>query len=125
MKKNYLKWDECVNLKEVNALIGLKHPNIVTLNELILTSENELNMIFEYIGINLYEYMTKQSREISEVKIRNIIYQVLQGLAHMHKENYFHRDMKPENILIHGDIVKIADFGYLNKRKYICLKFIT
>ncbi len=117
MKKKYLKWDECVNLKEVNALIGLKHPNIVTLNELILTSENELNMIFEYIGINLYEYMTKQSREISEVKIRNIIYQVLQGLAHMHKENYFHRDMKPENILINEDNVKIADFGLAKETK--------
>ena len=38
--------------------------------------------------------------------------QVLQGLAFMHKHGYFHRDMKPENLLCMGpDLVKIADFG--------------
>jgi serine/threonine protein kinase len=37
---------------------------------------------------------------------------VLQGLAFMHKHGYFHRDMKPENLLCTGpDVVKIADFG--------------
>lgn len=37
---------------------------------------------------------------------------MLQGLAFMHKHGYFHRDMKPENLLCMGpDVVKIADFG--------------
>ena len=110
MKKKYLKWEECLNLKEIKALIGLKHSNIVTLNEIVL-SNNELNLIFEFIGINLYEFMSNQTKEIPEIKIRNIIYQILQGLCYMHKQNYFHRDMKPENILINEDNVKIADFG--------------
>jgi serine/threonine protein kinase len=110
MKKKYTNWEECQSLKEVKALVGLKHSNIVTMKELIL-SKSELNLIFEYIGINLYEYMTKQTREIPEMKIRNIIYQILQGLSYMHKQNFFHRDMKPENILISEEEVKIADFG--------------
>lgn len=110
MKKKYTKWEECLNLKEVKALVGLKHPNIVTLQELIL-NDNDLHLIFEFIGVNLYEFMSSQNREIPELKIRNIIYQILQGLAYMHKQNFFHRDMKPENILIKDDIVKIADFG--------------
>ena len=29
----------------------------------------------------------------------------------MHKHGFFHRDMKPENLLVNGDDVKIADFG--------------
>ena len=29
----------------------------------------------------------------------------------MHKHGFFHRDMKPENLLVKGDLVKIADFG--------------
>jgi protein kinase len=29
----------------------------------------------------------------------------------MHKHGFFHRDMKPENLLVKTDAVKIADFG--------------
>ena len=32
-------------------------------------------------------------------RVRNWMYQILQGLAYMHKQGYFHRDMKPENLL--------------------------
>ena len=48
---------------------------------------------------------------MSEEKIKDIIYQSLQGLAFMHKYGFFHRDIKPENILLSKDKVKIADFG--------------
>ena len=36
---------------------------------------------------------------------------MLLGLFHMHKYGFFHRDMKPENLLLTGKKVKIADFG--------------
>ena len=111
MKKIYPNWSECLDLNEIKSLVGLRHPNIVTLRELILTNNNQLHLIFEYLDLNLYEYMTKQNRDIAETKIRNIIFQILQGLHYMHKQNFFHRDMKPENILINDDHVKIADFG--------------
>ena len=29
----------------------------------------------------------------------------------MHKNGFFHRDVKPENMLVKGDVVKVADFG--------------
>ncbi len=37
--------------------------------------------------------------------------QTMLGLAYMHKHGFFHRDMKPENLLAKGEAVKIADFG--------------
>ena len=41
-----------------------------------------------------------------------MMFQMLQGMAYMHKHGFFHRDMKPENVLCNGpDLVKIADFG--------------
>ena len=47
-----------------------------------------------------------------EKEIRNLIYQCTKGLAYMHKQGYFHRDMKPENLLItESKQLKIADFG--------------
>jgi serine/threonine protein kinase len=88
----------------------LNHPNIVKLRE-VIRADDELYMVFECMESNLYEMMKGRDRHLPESKIRNIMYQVFQGLAFMHKNGFFHRDIKPENMLCRGDVVKIADFG--------------
>lgn len=53
-----------------------------------------------------------REKPFAEPIIRNILYQILQGLSFMHKHGFFHRDIKPENLLCNGpDLIKIADFG--------------
>ena len=52
-----------------------------------------------------------EPKHLPEERIKEIVYQTLQGLAFMHKYGFFHRDIKPENILLLNDKVKIADFG--------------
>lgn len=111
MKKKYYSWDECLNLREVKSLRKLNHVNIVKLREVIRENDN-LYFVFEFMKENLYQMMKDRDKLIPEATVRNIIYQILQGLAFMHKNGYFHRDMKPENLLCSGpDLVKIADFG--------------
>ena len=44
-------------------------------------------------------------------QIKNVMTQVLTGLAFIHERGYFHRDLKPENLLYHDGVTKIADFG--------------
>ncbi|XP_058878672.1 serine/threonine-protein kinase MAK-like isoform X6 [Acipenser ruthenus] len=40
------------------------------------------------------------------------MFQVISGLAFVHKHGFFHRDMKPENLLCMGpEFIKIGDFG--------------
>lgn len=39
--------------------------------------------------------MRDRQNPFTEGEIRNFMSQVLQGLAYMHKNGYFHRDLKP------------------------------
>ncbi|KAJ0397101.1 hypothetical protein ATCC90586_009146 [Pythium insidiosum] len=110
MKKKFYSWEECMQLREVMSLKKLNHPNIIKLKE-VIRENDELYFVFEYMENNLYECMKKRDRHFPESKIRNLMYQMLQGLAFMHKHSFFHRDIKPENMLVKGDIVKVADFG--------------
>ncbi|KAL8589021.1 hypothetical protein ACOMHN_048002 [Nucella lapillus] len=111
MKKKYYSWDECLSLREVKSLRKLNHPNIVKLKEVI--RENDLlYFVFEFMKENLYQLIKDRDKLLPESIIRNIMYQVLQGLSFMHKHGFFHRDLKPENLLCSGTgLVKLADFG--------------
>ncbi|KAJ3136351.1 hypothetical protein HK101_004021, partial [Irineochytrium annulatum] len=142
MKKKFLTWEECTQLREVKLAVCLDyhdliaafsvwsqslaklndHVNIIRLKEVIRNPVNdELNFVFEYMEGNLYQKMSERSGQLfSEEEVKKLIFQVLQGLMHMHKHGFFHRDMKPENLLMTGDVVKIADFGLARetRRRY-------
>eukprot|EP00887_Chlorella_sp_A99_P006950 scaffold2.g6950.t1 len=111
MKRRYHSWEECLALREVRGLRRLRHPCIVRLRE-VVRERDELFFVFEYMDCNLYQLMKDRDRYFPEARVRNWVFQVLQGLAYMHRQGLFHRDMKPENLLVHsGDTIKIADLG--------------
>ncbi|CAL8321130.1 unnamed protein product [Boreogadus saida] len=111
MKRKFYSWEECMNLREVKSLKKLNHANVVKLKEVIRENDN-LYFVFEYMKENLYQLMKDRNKLFPESVIRNISFQILQGLCFMHKHGFFHRDMKPENLLCMGpELVKIADFG--------------
>ncbi|NWW92682.1 MAK kinase, partial [Rhynochetos jubatus] len=111
MKKKFYSWEECMNLREVKSLKKLNHANVIKLKEVIRENDH-LYFVFEYMKENLYQLMKDRNKLFPESMVRNMTYQILQGLAFIHKHGYFHRDMKPENILCVGpELVKIADFG--------------
>ena len=84
MKKKYYTWEECMSLREIKSLQKIRHPNIVRLKE-VIREDNNLYMIFEFMNENLYELMKKRDRLFPEQTVKSIIFQVMQGLAYMHK----------------------------------------
>ncbi|XP_036887493.1 MAPK/MAK/MRK overlapping kinase isoform X3 [Sturnira hondurensis] len=48
---------------------------------------------------------------LSESKVASYAYQLCRALDHVHRNGIFHRDVKPENILIKQGVLKLGDFG--------------
>lgn len=52
----------------------------------------------------------------NDSEVRKIMFQIVQALAYVHKQGFFHRDLKPDNLLIQNNsIVKISDFGLVRE----------
>lgn len=117
MKQRFASWEECLQLREIQSLRRLQHPNIIKLKE-VVRENTELFLIFEMMELNVYQITRLRSEQVGSVQnifndreVRSIMSQTLLGLSAIHKGGFMHRDLKPENLLTKGDIVKIADFG--------------
>ena len=122
LKRKYKKWDDCNELMECRSLQKLHNDstkdkpgeeNIIKLKQIIFIKKTgTLNLVFEYMETDLLELMKScEPKTLKEDQIRDIMHQTLLGLAFMHKYGFFHRDMKPENLLLTRNKLKIADFG--------------
>src|SRR4029077_6482600 len=96
--------------REARAVVGLNHPNILTVYEI---GEHHST---HYIASELIEGETLRQRlmrgriEIGEAV--DVAIQVASALAAAHEAGIVHRDIKPENIMLRRDgYVKVLDFG--------------
>ncbi len=77
------------------------------------------NLVLELVPDSLENLIVRahQSRNTIPVsRIRDIMRQVLEALAFIHRKNICHRDVKPDNILLDEQYrVKVCDFGSSKK----------
>ncbi|KAE9555346.1 hypothetical protein FO519_001428 [Halicephalobus sp. NKZ332] len=102
-------------LREISLLKQLKHPNVVSLYD-VVHSSGSLVLVFEFCDLDLKKYFDNLGGEISDDIVRSLMQQLLSGLSYCHANNVMHRDLKPQNLLIntHGSgspQLKLADFG--------------
>ncbi|XP_016398745.1 MAPK/MAK/MRK overlapping kinase-like [Sinocyclocheilus rhinocerous] len=105
--------DQAHSLREVQAMKRLSsHPNILQLHELIYDKgSGTLSLICELMEMNIYEFIKGRQCPPAESKVKHYMFQLCRSLDHMHSHGIFHRDVKPENILIKNNVLKLADFG--------------
>ncbi|AXI24711.1 serine/threonine protein kinase [Methanofervidicoccus sp. A16] len=102
-------------LKEIRAWRLLNHPNIVKLYNAYEEPIPHIEM--EYIeGITLngkvIRDLGKYPKPVDEKKTLDLIRGIAKGLKHAHSKQIYHRDLKPQNILITPDLTpKITDWG--------------
>lgn len=112
IEKEHVK--KCVvdNLKsEVILHNDLHHENIVTLKDFLEDDEN-FYLILEYCAGGDLSRLIKKGK-LSEDKAKDISKQLVNALRYLSKKNIFHRDLKPQNILLTEDHnIKITDFNF-------------
>ena len=76
--------------------------------------EKFLYLVMEYLpGGDLMSLLMKKDI-LSEEEAKFFTAETLLALDSVHKMNYIHRDLKPDNILIGKDgHIKLTDFGFL------------
>jgi serine/threonine protein kinase len=100
-------------MREAQSAGILTHPNIVTIHDVVESSEEGLAFIaMEYVrGTNLKQIL-QSGQPLSPDFVVEIVAQVGEALDYAHSNRVIHRDVKPANILITEDRrVKITDFG--------------
>jgi serine/threonine protein kinase len=100
------------------------HPNVVSMHELIRSSD----MIFIALelcpGGSLLKAIRQHKFEDNDELVRSVFLQILAAVECCNNNFVFHRDLKPENILCSEDLetVYLSDFGLATGQRF-CTEF--
>ncbi|KAK6138707.1 hypothetical protein DH2020_027550 [Rehmannia glutinosa] len=99
-------------IREVSAMRRLhQHPNILKLHE-VMATKSKIYLVMELAqGGELFAKLNR-CRRFSESTARKYFQQVVSALRFCHQNGVFHRDIKPQNLLLdQNGLLKITDFG--------------
>jgi eukaryotic-like serine/threonine-protein kinase len=96
--------------REARAAARLGHPNVVT----VYDSGDDRDLpyiVMEHVtGRTLRDVLDEKGR-LSPTATAELLAGVAAALDHAHSSGVVHLDVKPENVLLTADTVKVADFG--------------
>ncbi|KAF0902887.1 hypothetical protein E2562_019827 [Oryza meyeriana var. granulata] len=99
--------------REISVMQRLRHPNVVRIHE-VMANKRRVYVVMEYVrGGALYRYFRRDpAGRPREPEGRRFFQQLVSALAYCHARGVYHRDIKPDNLLVdeQGNL-KVADFG--------------
>jgi tRNA A-37 threonylcarbamoyl transferase component Bud32/tetratricopeptide (TPR) repeat protein len=100
---------------EFKALTSLRHPHVI--NVLDYGFDDERRPYFTMELLARAKTLVEAGRDQLPMVQIDLLVQVLQALAYMHRRGFVHRDLKPANVLVVDGQVKVLDFGLAMARE--------
>ncbi|XP_032959213.1 serine/threonine-protein kinase MARK2-like [Rhinolophus ferrumequinum] len=98
-------------LQEVRCMLGLRHPNIVQLFEVIDTDKSSFLIMEHASRGDLGGYLATHGR-MEESAARRTFRQLVSAVHYCHEKGIIHRDVKPQNVLLDCNMdARLADFS--------------
>lgn len=98
-------------IEEARAIAKMEHENIVKVQSLF-EENGTAYYVMDYIDGESLNDVLKRRGSLPEKETVAIIQKVASALDYMHKQNLFHLDIKPSNIMIRKDgKILLIDFG--------------
>lgn len=109
-----IKWQDfdSQSIIETSIFKGTNHPNILGIYDIIF-SNNLMGIVLPFANFGSLFNVIHEKKCPGET---SIIYQLLCGMSYLHANQIYHRDLKPDNILVSREDnqpceIKIGDFG--------------
>ncbi|CAH2096256.1 unnamed protein product [Euphydryas editha] len=101
-------------MNEINIMTALRHPCIISTEE-VFDSLEAVYIVLELMqGGELFDRISKLGR-LPERLTKLLFRQMVLAVKYLHSQGITHRDLKPENVLLESKdeetLVKITDFG--------------
>jgi serine/threonine protein kinase len=106
------QWGRSNFLDEARNLARFEHPSIVRVTR-VFEANSTAYMIMRFEeGQSLEEWLKSSGRPPTQEELDAIVAPLLEALQLMHKANFLHRDIAPDNIIVRADGTPVLlDFG--------------
>lgn len=102
--------------QEFKTLASLRHPHIISVLDYGFVDKQPF-FTMELLGET--QTLVDFARDEPFGSQMELLIQLLQALAYLHRRGIIHRDLKPQNVVVTGGGVKVLDFGLAATREYL------
>lgn len=106
------------SLTEICILSSVKADFIPKLHNISIQEDKKFVIKQDYAGITLHEWARKNSFETRIKCLKKFLYQFSRMLYWMKKHHIIHMDIKPGNVCVSDEKLKLIDFGHCCPKYY-------